>query len=396
LTVEEQQAPEKERKESRSWRSIGWIFKVLYSPSSSFKEIVKSPSIRGSLLLLLIVCSFSVASLYVVGSKLNVLIPNSQTDAWTEPESLPLWSSNGDRGFDETDKIAGNTSFSTWILGDSTLQFNITSIGEFNSTTGGYEVLYLNLKWIHSNGTLPATATLSLISDGDNGRFELDVIENISDSGAQWTNLVVELGPDNARFIEIDSPRWENITGVDFLLAWANQAENLTAKIDALYFGKYVALANAGYFGITLATFSLMTALDFMLKWTLFAAGLWLVVRTFATDSIPFKDMFYATGYCHSGLTVFVVARLLSLLLVYPFQSLGGSQSMLGYFLQASLLVFNVWPMILGAIALQKTSDFSTKKAGLYSIAAYFVYLFVAVGFIFGPPSVYRALFALP
>jgi hypothetical protein len=292
--------------------------------------------------------------------------------------------------------LVGNTSFSTSLLEDSALKFNLTSIGEFNSSAGGYEILYLNLKWIHSNGTQPIKATLSLISDGNKGKFELDILENISDSSAEWTDLAVELGPDNAQFIEMDSPSWENITGIGFLLAWADQPANLTAKVDAIYFGKYVALAEAGYFGITVVTFSLMTALDFMLKWTLFAAGLWLVVRTFAPTSRSFRDLFYASGYCHSGLTIFVMVRLLSLLLINPFRSLGNSQSVLGYFLQASLLVFNIWPIILGAITLQKTSGFSGKRATLYSIAAYFVYLFVAIGFIFGPPSVYRALFALP
>ncbi len=357
---------------------------------------MKNPSIKGSLLLLLIVCCLSVASLYVVGSKLIVLTPNSQTDAWTEPGAFPLWTSNGNIEFDETDKLVGNTSFSTSVLESSTLQFNLTSIGEFNSTTGGYEVLYFNLKWIHSGGSPPDTATLSLISRGGNSRFELNVVGNLSDSGSQWISLLVELGPDNARFIETDSPSWENITGIGFFLNWADQGGNLTAKIDVLYFGKYVALAEAGYFEITLATFSLMTALDFMLKWTLFAAGLWLVIRTFATTSRPFREIFYATGYCHSGLTIFVVMRVLSLLLLPPFQSLGESQGVLGYFLQVSLLVFNVWPVILGAIALRKMSNFSAKRATLYSIAAYFVYLFVAIGFIFGPPSAYRALLALP
>ena len=386
----QEQSQEAKQPQQTRWEFAQWIFGAIYSPRETFHEIIESPDIKGVLLLLILVLSFSVGALYVSGSRFLVVTATPENDDWTDSQSQLLWSSNGNLQFDSNDAVIGNTSVVSPISGGSAIWLNLTSIGEFNCTAGNFEVLGFYIKWTHSSNTTPNTALVSLFS-GANSRFELNITDFLSTSNNQWDSLMIDVGSKNDKFKETNSPNWGNITSVGFLLTWEDPA-NITLKLDGIYFGKYVFLATTGFFESWISSFSILTVFDFFLKWLLFSAGLWLVLRGYADQKSSFRNLFYISGYCFSGLIIYVLIRFFSFLVIPPTHSFDALAS---YLLFGTIFVFNLWPIILGTFALKQIHDFSGKRAFLLSVSGYFVYVFVAVMLLFGI-SLQRVLFALP
>lgn len=380
-----------EQSTQRPWHFARWILSILYSPRRTFQEIVKNPDIKGPLLLLILISSVTAGTLYISGSKLLVVTATPKNDGWTEPKAMPLWNSNGNISFDENDILIGNTSVTSSISNGLTLWMNLTNVGEFNCTAGNFEVLVFHMKWTNPSNATPNSALLSLFSGENNSTFELDIIDLIPNSSDQWINLVIDIGLKNMNFTEINFPEWTNITGLEFLLTWTDSAAKATVKIDALYFGKYVLLAGTRFFEIFVSSFAILTIFDFFLKWLLFSVGLWLIIGLTGQKS-SFKNLLYTTGYCLSGLIIYVLIRFFSFLLISPIKSF---DTLVTYALLVSIFIFNVWPIVLGAFSLKEIYAFSRQKALLLSISAYLVYFIVAIVFVFGI-SFDRALFALP
>lgn len=383
---------EETEEKKQLWLFAKLVFGVLYSPKKAFKAIVKKPDIKGPFLLLMLVSLLGAGTLYVSGSKILIVQPTTEIDSWTEPEALGLWTSNGNRTADSTDTIVGNASIVSSISEGLTIWLNLTNIGQFNCTQGNLSVLTFYIKWVNPRDTPPSTATLAFSSGSSDDKFELDITDLISRSSDRWTYLAIDVDSKNVDFAKINSPDWANITDMEFLLEWTDTAADVEMKIDSVFFGEYILLSGTpGFLEIFVPSFSILTVLDFFLKWVLFSAGLWLVLRSFTDRKSPFRDLFYVTGYCFSGLLVYVLIRLFSFLLISP---LSPGISVV-YPLYISLFVFNAWPVALGAFALREMHSFSGRKAALLSISAYFVYFFVTMAFLFGI-SPERALFTLP
>ena len=382
-----------DKPKQRKWLFARRLIETLYSPRRAFKEIVEKPDVKGVLLLLIVVSSFSLGALYVSGSKI-LIVPLPETDPWTEPEARPLWSSNDDIAFDEADVIVGNASLVSSILNSSTIWLNLTNIGTFDLTAGDLQALTVAIKRTISEDVNPDMAVLTLFSGYNDSRFELDILNIAPKLNDQWVPLTIDVGPENPDFEEFvgstGSPEWTNITGIGIRLSWVDSID-ITMKLDGVAFGKYVLFGSTQFFQGWFSQLSLYVIFDFFLKWLLFAAGLWLIIG-FAKKRSPFKDLFYVAGYCFSCLIIYVLIRLFLFLLIPPFETLDALSS---YLLLISMLIFNVWPIVLGAFALAEMHEFSTKKSLYLSVSAYFVYFFVANLLVFGI-SLHRVLFALP
>lgn len=369
------------------------LIRTLYSPRRAFKEIVEKPDVKGVLLLLILVSSLSVGALYVSGSKI-LIVPLPESDPWTEPEALPLWNANGDITFDEADVIVGNASLVSSVSSSSTIWLNLTDIGAFDLTTGELQALSVAIKRTISEDLILDTAVLTFFSSYSDSRFELNILDIVPKLNDQWVPLTVDVGPENPDFDELvgsaGSPEWDNITGIGIRLSWIDSLD-ITVKLDGVAFGEYVLFGSTRFFEGWLSQLSLYVIFDFFLKWMLFAAGLWLIIG-FAKKRSPFRDLLYVAGYCFSCLIVYVVIRFFLFLVIPPFATLDALSS---YMLLISMLIFNIWPIVLGAFALAEMHEFSTKRALYLSVSSYFVYFFVANLLVFGI-SLHRVLFALP
>ena len=80
-----------------------WVLKVLYSPLKAFEEIVNNPTVKGPILILIIMLPLVIGGQYVSGTKLFLEVPSPEKDWWTEkPSNSPtfLWQSTGNITFD--------------------------------------------------------------------------------------------------------------------------------------------------------------------------------------------------------------------------------------------------------------------------------------------------------
>jgi len=376
------------------------VFGVVYSPVKAFEEIVKNPTIKGPLLIFLLILLATAGAQYVSASKFVLETGTPQGDEWTE--STSLWTPDG-VSTDDADKFVGNYSVTSSVTNDTHVWMKLIDIGTFDCLADkGYKGLSFRIKWIHQNNTFPANATLRLFSN-DNRYFELDINDKIANSSNTWGNATVDIGPTNLNWRpSVDSPNWGNITGLELELAWlASDAANLTMKIDDLYFGKHVSYLTLGAFTGWFVDSLTFTAFRFFLGWSLYAILLLLIIKLSGNKAGPWSVLFIVIGYTFSIniVQVLVDAFRFSTLptLVFPLKAwnpIVGEEGLaskliddiyqtswyptLAYKLTMPLtFVFIVWAIALSAIAIHFLREFTWKKAAGISIAAYFIYLFV-------------------
>ena len=379
------------------------MLEVVYSPIKAFKEIVKNPSIKGPVLIFLLILLASAGFQYAIASKGIFEIGTPEGDEWTE--STSLWTPEG-VSIDDADKVVGNHSIVSSVTNDTRVWMRITGIGSFNSSSDqGFKSLSFRIKWIHQNKTSPSSnATLRLFSGDESRYFTLDLMNliNVSDT---WANLTVNLGPSNQGWRSVNSPDWGNITGLEFELAWLASAANLTMKIDDLYFGKHVPFLATNTFSEGFVNSLMNTAFSFLVGWSLYAVLLLLTIKLSGSEAGPWSVLFIVIGYTFSINIVHVLvdAFLVSTLppLVFPLKAwnpIAGEEGLasmlindiyqtswyptLAYNLTLPLMfAFYAWAIALSAIAIRFLREFTWKKAAGISITAYFIYLFVR-GFI--------------
>jgi len=378
------------------------VFGVLYSPVKAFNEIVKKPNVKGPILILVLSLLATAATRYVSASKLYLETPTPENDEWTE--STIFWTSNGAL-FNDTDCIVGNYSIESSISNSTSIWMKITSIGQFNcSGDEGYKGLSFRIKWIHQNGTSPSSnATLKLFSSDESHYFKLNLIHDISNSSNEWYNVTdpINVGPESQGWMSSGSPDWENITGLEFRLDWLDAA-NLTMKIDDLYFGKYKPLLATDLFSPWYISSLMSAATDFFVRWFLYATVLWLFIKLFRAEPGRWSILFIVIGY-----TFFVMypigvvcasvdAFIFSMLppLSFPLKAwnpIKGEERIASELItkiyekswyttgvyQLSLyiiLVFQVWAIVLSAVAIRSLSGFTWKKAMVISGISYILY----------------------
>jgi len=376
------------------------VLGVVYSPVKTFKEIVKNPSIKGPLIIFLLILLVTAGAQYVSASKLSLEIGTPEEDDWTE--SKALWTPEG-VSTDGADKFVGNYSVTSSVINDTSVWMRITGMGSFNcSADKGYGGLSFRIKWIHQNEIPPANATLRLFSNS-NRYFELDVGDRIANSSDAWGNVTVNVGPTNLDWLpSVDPPDWGNITALEFELAWLpTYAANLTIKIDDLYFGKHVAFLITDRFSGWFVESLTVAAFNFFLAWSLYAALLVVTAKLSRSEAGPWKVLFIVIGYTFSIRIVHLLvdALLVSTLppLVFPLRAwnpIAGEEKLaskliddiyqtswyptLSYNLSFGFVfVVHAWTMALFTIAVHFLREFPWKKAASISITAYVLYILV-------------------
>ena len=366
--------------EVKSWQFVKWIFKVLYSPFKTFEEVVKDPTVKGPILILVIMLPLLVGAQYIGGTKFFFEKPLPENDLWTENSSntaLFLWSADSNITFDNKDYIIGDYSVSSSLVNASFIWMQLTDIGSFNCSEEEYDNLSFRLKWINSANAAPASAVLQLFSfNNETRRFELDMASLVANSTGAWANVSVNLATNS--WSKLGSlPSWANITGIGFKLTWVNPA-NLTLKIDDLFFGKYVSASS--YEGSTTQlVYSFMrSGVSFVLEWLILSGIVLLALKSFSDWKGIWKSLFPVVGYVYSTYIAFSVVLILLYLVLPPFflpynitlEVLNNYQSSWGMPITMLNLISYAWTAFLCVIAVRKIHSVSWNKAFLIGMGA--------------------------
>ncbi len=304
------------------------VFKVLYSPVKAFKEIVEKPDFKGVLLILILFLSFAAIGQYVVYSKIFLLTETPDDDDWTE--STSLWTSNGLLSLDDANYRAGNYSVRASVTNRTNIWMKMLDIGPFDcSENEGYETLFFWVNWTGASSI--SNATLRLFSESDVRYFELDITGSIANSRAEWSNATIKVGPKNQDWTTIDSPKWTNVTGVEFKLEWLTSA-NLTLKIDDLHFQRHVSFLEKEAIGTeAIVSFLIQAAVTFFMNWILWSLILFMVAKLFREEGGPLMRFFVIIGHVFMVFVVYMIASVavVSLLpnLNFPLKTLPATEA---------------------------------------------------------------------
>ena len=286
------------------------VFEVLYSPVKAFKKIIEKPDFKGVLLVLVLLMSFAVVEQYVGASKLFLLDPTPDDDDWTE--TTALWTSNDSPSLDDTDykteNAVGNHSIKSLVSNDTSVWMKITDIGPLDcSEDTNYKEVFFWIKWISEKGVPSSNATLRLFSGSESSYFELNLTRFISTSSDEWSNATVKIGPEDQDWDAIDSPDWQNITGLEFRLVWRAPA-TLTMKIDDLHFRRYSSALEKGIFSGSVIPIVVSVAMAFSMNWILWAGILLLVAKVLREEAGPWTKFFIIIGHVFIVTVVYTIA----------------------------------------------------------------------------------------
>lgn len=353
------------------------ILKVLYSPMKAFEEISKKPNIKGPILILLITLPVFFSIQNLSASKFFLEFPTPENDLWTEESysSTFLWNSTGEITFDDNDYISGNYSVSA-ASNDSQMWMHLTEIGSINCSEGEHSRLSFGIKILGPER--PTTAILQLFSGNYNAnRFELDILPLLEDNVGVWTNVTVDLNTDN--WTETGTTQnWDDITGIGFQSTWSD-LQNLSVKVDGLFFGKYV--SSSSTYGFDLQLLSVVRhSVNFFMEWLILAGVLLLIMRSFSKWTGSFKDLFNYVGYVYSASIIYLGAiALMSLFLPSLYipanisiqEYISIYQTNWGAPISYLNLLYYGWVTILCAVSLKKLVELSWSKAILAGFGAF-------------------------
>ncbi len=377
MTTRETQ-PTVEEEKKQQWQFAKWVLGVLYSPMKTFEEMVKKPSVKGPILILLLTLPFTVGVQYTSGARFFLETPTPEDDLWTERSSgTPafLWGSNGNITYDDSDHVLGNHSLSASLTNSSQVWLQLTNIGSFNCSKEEYTRLSFSIKWVQGANAVPA-ATLQLFSlNNESNRFELDLRDVIANSTGIWANVSVNLAINGWTQPDLSSS-WENITGISFRLTWDNLS-TIVAKIDGLFFGKYLLVSTQSDFGLQLVYSLMQSIFVFLLRWLILSAILWLALKSFSSWRGVWKDLVSTFGYIYSPYVVYLGALALLFLFLPPFSYPYNARYLEDVYLENIGIYQNIWVVpisilslldygwasILCTVALKKMTELSWSKA---------------------------------
>lgn len=351
------------------------VLKTLYSPVKAFEEIVKDPDIKGPLLILVLVLILSASLQYVMASKISVEIGKPEEDDWTE--SIYLWASNGEIS-NSSDRVVGNYSVMSSVANDTCIWMRLTGIEPINcSGDESCKRLSFRIKWTHPNESFPdCEATLMLFFNDENGCLKRDLSTEISDSRGNWYNSTVDIGPESLDWNHTSSSEWENVTGLEFRLAWSVPT-NLTMKIDDLYFGRYVLASVAFPINGWLIEFLMFTGASFLLSWGIYGGLFLLFIKMFGEEVGSWKAFFIVVGYLFAVIMVYLAARTLSITMLPETPMEMFDETWYPTCTRAVGFIGCVWMAALSVIALRSFYAFSWRKAVVISIVANIVNYFL-------------------
>jgi len=345
----------------------------------TFEEIVKNPSVKGPILILLITLPIVFVGQYVSGTRFFFENPAPEGDLWTEkPSSAPTfsWNSNGNITFDGSDYMLGNYSISTSVTSNSSVWMRLSSIGSFNCSEEEYSRLSFRIKWVNEANVTPAAIVQLFSLNNESRRFELNVGDLVANSTNAWANASVNLNTEG--WTQENSPNWANITGIEVLLEWTDPA-NLTLKLDDLFFGKFTSLSSSTTFSLQLVYSLMRNSVSFLLEWAILSGIVWLALKSFSGWKGFWRSLFSTVGYVYSTSIVYLAALAMLFFLLPPIflphnitysEYLSIYQSSWGMPISLLTLLFYGWNTILCAVALKKMQELSWSKALLIGFGA--------------------------
>jgi hypothetical protein len=393
------------------------IFKVIYSPIKAFREVLENPRYIGPVLIIIISLFLTIGTQYVSVSKhyVETISPTSPRNAWTNmttPSSM--WATNAPpenvtaASNANSDLLAGNYSVLATVTNASEVWLKTTDIGTINCSDSGFRTFYYKLMYSAFNQTQapqsPQNASLRMFSYNNESRyFEFDLLsdQKYLNTSQAWINANVTLS--GWKEVNVSAADWSNITGIEFVLNFTQKGQ-LSLYLNDLYFGgKYDSILNVFGFANWLSSTVLSSVLDILLRWLIFAALLWLTVKVFQSQGIPFRTLLVVVGYAFAIMFVYLTVDILSISqlpslyfpnkVIFPLtgreiQAATVATSNIYATYWTSTIAYDafigmwyishVWTIGLYAVALKTLQpSFSWKKAVLMSIIAYVMALFV-------------------
>ncbi|WGM89863.1 MAG: hypothetical protein NUK63_01715 [Candidatus Bathyarchaeum tardum] len=267
------------------------ILEVLYSPVKAFKKIIEKPDFKGVAVVLLLVIASAIAVQYVASSKQFLELQVPEDEIWTEELfNQHVWTSNGVLSRDAINYQVGNSSIQSAVT-DSTFWLKLTAIEPINCSEGTeYTELFFWMNWTHDAGSRPVSGTIKLFSGSEDSYFERDLAVLIG-SNNEWSNVTLSIGSGQGWDL-VNSPDWENITGVEFDLNWADSA-NLSVNVDALVFRTFASSVQMG----TVYIEFISTIIQAGMTWVVWGGLLILVAKLFNEDLGKWNVFFIIIGY---------------------------------------------------------------------------------------------------
>ncbi|MCW4022549.1 MAG: hypothetical protein NWF02_05250, partial [Candidatus Bathyarchaeota archaeon] len=267
------------------------ILEVIYAPVKAFKKIIEKPDFKGVAIVLLLVIASAVAVQYVASSKqfLEVRVPEDEN--WTEELfDQHVWSSNGELSKDAINYKVGNSSISSTVT-NSNIGLKVTAFDPINCSEGTeYTELFFWINWTNDAGESPVSGTIKLFSGSESSYFEQDIVSFLG-SNSEWTNATLNIGSSQG-WDSINSPDWENITGVELELAWADSA-NLNVNVDGLVFRTFATSIEMGTFYIEIISVVLQAGMT----WVVWGGLLIIIAKLFNEDLGKWNVFFIIIGY---------------------------------------------------------------------------------------------------
>jgi len=294
------------------------VFEVLYSPVNAFKKIIENPDFKGVVMVLVLVMSSMLVVQYVASSKINVETRLPETDDWTEMiVDQHAWTSSGSLSLDGTDYQMGNDdgnhSIASVVQNETSLWMRVMDFESANcSADTEYIELFFWMNYTNDQGLLPTSGTIKLFSGSVDSYFEYDNIENMFTISGNWTNTTISVGP-NQGWSANNSPDWENITGIEITLEWASAAE-VTAKIDGLYFRKYVPFIDVAGIGGVIQLAMVNLALPFAIDWIIWSGILIIVGKLFQEELGLWSRFFTIIGYSYIVTFIYTILNIAAIL----------------------------------------------------------------------------------
>jgi len=382
-----------EHEQLSTYGTLKNIFKVIYAPQKTFKEISQNPKYIGPILIMILFAAANMGYVYTIISKTYVeqTLPTAkQRDKWTE--NATLWTGTPDVIIKENfvDYINGtyygNRSIEFSINNSKQIWMQLNDMGSVNcSGPNGYKTLYLRIKWTNPEDN-PENATIYLFSATPSNYFYYNLTDEFFNSTINvWNNSPIPLTTKSWLNNSADA-NWGNITGLKLDFAWLNDS-NITLLVDGLFFGgifKSEAESATSY----MLNFSMVSFMQFTIRWVFLGGLLYIMTKAFRAKTV-WRPLLILVGF--ALITMFIQAVInaaaFSTLprLDYSLEFLGGVNgetenaykkimektflvSQISGYVQIAILV---WTIVLCAIVTRLLTEFSWSKSFLIATVAY-------------------------
>jgi len=381
-----------EHEQLSAYGTLKNIFKVIYTPQKTFKEISQNPKYIGPILIMILFVAANMGYVYAIISKTYVeqTLPTAQQlDKWTE--NATLWT--GTLGVIIKENFVdyingtyyGNRSIEFSINNSKQISMQLSAIGSINcSGQNGYKNLYLRIERT-SPDDIPENATIYLFSASSSDYFYYNLTEEFSNSSRNiWTNLTIPL--DSALWNSSANADWGNITGLKLDFTWLDDS-NVTLLVDGLFFGGIFKseAENATSYMLNL---SISYFMQFIIRWVFLGGLLYIMTKGFRAKTV-WRPLLILVGF--ALITMFIQAVITAAAfstlprLDYPLAFLGGVNgetekaydkivektflvSQISGYVQIAILV---WTIALCAIVTRLLTEFSWSKSFLIATVAY-------------------------